>query len=78
MSKTEVGTTAGLVPQFPKPLTVRGKGAAAMIGVQRTTLNKWRKAGLIRSCKIGASRLYFVDSIEEFLATAEPDKGAAT
>lgn len=72
MTEINYSPTISRAPEI-KPLTVSAKVVAEMIGLKRTTINKLRKSGCLRSCKVGGARLYFVESIEAFLANSETE-----
>lgn len=60
-------------PEGP-PLALSRKQAAAAIGVHPHTIDKWRKAGHLRSVTVAGKVLIPRVAIEEMLAAAEDVK----
>ena len=53
---------------LPAPITVRIPQAIAMIGLSRSKLYEFIKAGDIEVIKVGRSTLIPVDSLQQFIA----------
>lgn len=50
------------------PLAVRAGEAARRLGVSKSTLERWRRDGLIPAAKVGGTVLFRVCDLERFLA----------
>lgn len=51
-----------------KPLAIRPKEAAKLLGVSQRTLWAWTNEGIIPSAKVGRNVLYSISALEQWLA----------
>jgi excisionase family DNA binding protein len=51
-----------------KPLALRPKEAARMLGISTRTLWSWTDQGVIPSAKVGRNVLYSISALEQWLA----------